>query len=132
VGAISPPETGPVITPHPLTQTRPKDNQPKLIISQGDEPPQMVELVQEYTHLGRAEDNELTIPEASISSRHCVFILSGAEVIVRDLNSSNGTYVNGEPVTEVVLRPGDNIQVGVIDIKFVPGVRRPKLQPAPP
>jgi pSer/pThr/pTyr-binding forkhead associated (FHA) protein len=50
-------------------------------------------------------------------------------VIVRDLNSSNGTYVNGEPVTEAILRPGDNIQVGVIDIKFVPGVRRPRLQP---
>ena len=48
-------------------------------------------------------------------------------MIVRDLNSSNGTYVNGEPVPEAILRPGDNIQVGVIDIKFVPGVRRPKL-----
>jgi len=130
VGAITPPQTGPVTTPHPLTQTRAKDNQPKLIISQGDAPPQTVELLNEYTHLGRTEDNELAIPEPSISSRHCVFILSGAEVVVRDLNSSNGTYVNGEPVTEVVLRPGDNIQVGVIDIKFVPGVRRPKLQPA--
>jgi pSer/pThr/pTyr-binding forkhead associated (FHA) protein len=129
-GAVSPPQTGPVTTPHPLTQTRAKDNQPKLIISQGDAAPQTVELLNEYTHLGRTEDNELTIPEPSISSRHCVFILSGADVMVRDLNSSNGTYVNGEPVTEVVLRPGDNIQVGVIDIKFVPGVRRPKLQPA--
>jgi pSer/pThr/pTyr-binding forkhead associated (FHA) protein len=90
-----------------------------------------VELQREYTHLGRTEDNELPIDEASISSRHCVFVLSGADVIVRDLNSSNGTYVNGEPVTETILRPGDNIQVGVIDIKFVPGVRRPKLQAAP-
>jgi pSer/pThr/pTyr-binding forkhead associated (FHA) protein len=48
-------------------------------------------------------------------------------VIVRDLNSSNGTYVNGEPINEAILQPGDNVQVGVIDIKFVPGVRRPKL-----
>jgi len=129
VGVISPPQKGPITTPHPLTQTRAKDNQPKLIVSQGDDPPQTVELLHEYTHLGRSEDNELAIPEPSISGRHCVFILSGSEVSVRDLNSSNGTYVNGEPVTEVVLRPGDNIQVGVIDIKFVPGVRRPKLQP---
>jgi pSer/pThr/pTyr-binding forkhead associated (FHA) protein len=89
-----------------------------------------VELQSEYTHLGRADDNELPINEASISGRHCVFVLSGPDVIVRDLNSSNGTYVNGEPIAEAVLRPGDNIQVGVIDIKFVPGVRRPKLQTA--
>jgi pSer/pThr/pTyr-binding forkhead associated (FHA) protein len=126
VGAISPDTLSPVTTAHPMTKTR-ADSQPKLIITQGDAQPTTVELQYEYTHLGRADDNELPIPEPSISSRHCVFILSGADVIVRDLNSSNGTYVNGEPVTETILRPGDNIQVGVIDIKFVPGVRRPKL-----
>jgi pSer/pThr/pTyr-binding forkhead associated (FHA) protein len=130
VGAIAPQQLGPVTTAHPMTQTRAKDNQPKLIISHGDAPPQTVELQHEYTHLGRADDNELPISEPSISSRHCVFVLSGSDVIVRDLNSSNGTYVNGEPVSEAILRPGDNVQVGVIDIKFVPGVRRPKLQPA--
>jgi pSer/pThr/pTyr-binding forkhead associated (FHA) protein len=127
VGAVSPVSMDPVVTAHPLTNTRVKDNQPKLIISLGDGTPLTVELQHEYTHLGRAEDNELSLPEASISSRHCVFILSGADVIVRDLNSSNGTYVNGEQISETILRPGDNIQVGVIDIKFVPGVRRPKL-----
>jgi pSer/pThr/pTyr-binding forkhead associated (FHA) protein len=116
----------PVITAHPMTRTR-ADSQPKLIISQGEEQPTTIELQTEYTHLGRNDDNELPIPEPSISSRHCVFILSGSDVIVRDLNSSNGTYVNGEPITETILQPGDNIQVGVIDIKFVPGVRRPKL-----
>jgi len=130
IGAIAPDPMEPVTTAHPQTQTRSKDHQPKLIITRGDELPETVELQQEYTHLGRAEDNELPINEASISGRHCVFVLSGPEVIVRDLNSSNGTYVNGEPVAEAVLRPGDNIQVGVIDIRFVPGVRRPKLQTA--
>lgn len=126
VGAVSP-ASQPVTTAHPLTNLRGKDNQPKLIISHGDAPPLAVELQHEYTHLGRAEDNELSLSEPSISSRHCVFILSGPEVMVRDLNSSNGTYVNGEQISETVLHPGDNIQVGVIDIKFVPGVRRPKL-----
>ena len=130
IGEILPDQLEPVITANPPTQTRAKDNQPKLIITYGDLPSQTVELQTEYSHLGRAEDNELPINEASISSRHCVFVLSGPDVIVRDLNSSNGTYVNGEPVAEAILRPGDNIQVGVIDIKFVPGVRRPKLQTA--
>jgi pSer/pThr/pTyr-binding forkhead associated (FHA) protein len=127
VAGLTPNALEPVVTAHPLTNTRSKDNQPKLIISHGDAPPLAIELHHEYTHLGRTEDNELSLPEPSISSRHCVFILSGSDVIVRDLNSSNGTYVNGEQISEVILRPGDNIQVGVIDIKFVPGVRRPKL-----
>lgn len=127
VGAVSPVSQQPVTTEHPHTNMRAKDNQPKLIISHGDGTPLAVELQHEYTHLGRAEDNELSLPEPSISSRHCVFILSGADVMVRDLNSSNGTYVNGEQISETLLRPGDNIQVGIIDIKFVPGVRRPKL-----
>ena len=127
MAGLTPSGLEPVTTAHPLTNSRAKDNQPKLIISHGDGPPLAVELHHEYTHLGRTEDNELSLPEPSISSRHCVFILSGPDVIVRDLNSSNGTYVNGEQISEVILRPGDNIQVGVIDIKFVPGVRRPKL-----
>jgi pSer/pThr/pTyr-binding forkhead associated (FHA) protein len=129
-GAVAPPNVEPIVTASPTTAVRAKDSQPKLIVSHGDEPPSTVELHHEYTYLGRSEENELAIPEPSISNRHCVFILSGSDVIVRDLNSSNGTYVNGEPVPEAILRPGDNIQVGVIDIKFVPGVRRPKLSPA--
>ena len=129
-GVVTLPNVEPVTTAHPTTAVRAKDSQPKLIISLGEQSPSTVELHHEYTYLGRAEENELAIPEPSISNRHCVFILSGADVIVRDLNSSNGTYVNGEPAAEQILRPGDNIQVGVIDIKFVPGVRRPKLSPA--
>jgi hypothetical protein len=47
--------------------------------------------------------------------------------VLRDLNSSNGTYVNGEIISEVVLRPGDNVQCGTVYMKFEPGVKRPKL-----
>jgi pSer/pThr/pTyr-binding forkhead associated (FHA) protein len=127
VGNIVPTPTAPVTTANPLTSTRAKDSQPKLIISMEGQAPVTFELQHEYTRLGRAEDNELPLPDGSVSNRHCLFILSGADVVVRDLGSSNGTYVNGEQISETVLRPGDNIQVGVIDIKFVPGVRRPKL-----
>jgi pSer/pThr/pTyr-binding forkhead associated (FHA) protein len=127
VGNIAPNPTTPVTTANPLTSTRMKDNQPKLIIAAEGHAPVTFELEHEYTRVGRAEDNELMLPDGSVSSRHCIFVLSGADVVLRDLNSSNGTYVNGEQISETVLRPGDNIQVGVIDIKFVPGVRRPKL-----
>ncbi len=92
-----------------------------------DLPPQVYEIEQEYTHVGRAANNEIPLPYPSISNRHCMLIQSGPEIVLRDLNSSNGTYVNGEIASEVVLRPGDVIQLGTVQMKFEPGVRRPKL-----
>jgi len=117
----------PVTTPEPLTSTRSKDSQPKLTVIAPEQPPVIFELEEEYTHVGRSAGNEISLPYPSISTRHCIFILSGSDIVVRDLNSSNGTYVNGEAITEVVLRPGDMIQVGVVQMKFEPGMKRPKL-----
>jgi hypothetical protein len=130
----SKPSTATITTVEPLT-LRIQDNQPKLAITRPDLPPVIVELEQEYTHVGRAPNNEIPLPYPSVSNRHCIFILSGPDVVLRDLNSSNGTYVNGEAISEVVLRPGDLIQMGTVQVKFEPGVKRPKLlaqsQPLP-
>jgi pSer/pThr/pTyr-binding forkhead associated (FHA) protein len=118
--------TAAITTIEPLTM-RTQDNQPKLIVARPDLPPIIFELEQEYTHVGRAPGNEIPLPYPSVSNRHCIFILSGPDVVLRDLNSSNGTYVNGEAISEVILRPGDLIQMGTVQIKFEPGVKRPKL-----
>jgi pSer/pThr/pTyr-binding forkhead associated (FHA) protein len=117
----------PVTTAEPETTTRSKDSLPRLIISRPDQPQFTFELSEEYTHVGRADGNEIHLPYPSVSNRHCIFLLSGSDVVVRDLNSSNGTFVNGEPATEAVLRPGDSIMIGIVQMKFEPGVRRPKL-----
>ncbi|HEX4140578.1 MAG TPA: FHA domain-containing protein, partial [Candidatus Methylacidiphilales bacterium] len=103
--------------------------QPKLTITRPDLPETTFNLEQEYTHVGRAQGNEVCLPYPSISNRHCIFIHSGTDIVLRDLNSSNGTYVNGEIISEVILRPGDTVQCGVVFIKFEPGVKRPKLNP---
>ncbi len=107
--------------------TRMQDNQPKLVIMRPDLPPITFDLEVEYSHVGRNAGNEITLPYPSISGRHCIFILSGPDIVLRDLNSSNGTYVNGEAISEVILRPGDLIQTGVVQMKFEPGIKRPKL-----
>jgi pSer/pThr/pTyr-binding forkhead associated (FHA) protein len=125
---ISTQPSSPVITAEPVVSTRAQESQPKLIVNRPDLPPLTFELVQEYTHLGRAPGNEISLPYPSISSRHCIFILSGPDIVLRDLNSSNGTLINGEPINEVVLRPGDVIQTGVCEIKFEAGMKRPKLR----
>jgi pSer/pThr/pTyr-binding forkhead associated (FHA) protein len=115
-----------ITTAEPLT-VRIQDNQPKLTVSRPDLPPVVFDLHQEYTHVGRATGNEISLPYPSISNRHCIFVLSGPDVVLRDLNSSNGTYVNNEAISEAILRPGDLIQIGTVQIKFEPGIKRPKL-----
>jgi len=136
VGMTGPkaPMGAPVTTIEPIGTARTQDSQPKLTIMRPDQPSSIFDLEEEYTHVGRTPGNEISLPYPSVSSRHCMFILSGPDIVVRDLNSSNGTYVNGQPITELVLRPGDIIQVGDVQLKFEPGIKRPKLNthvPAP-
>lgn len=87
-------------------------------------------------HLGRAPTNEIILREPSISGRHCVFLLSEGRVTVRDLNSSNGTFVNGQQVTEALLEVNDIIRAGTALIKFEVALKRPRLRaessPIPP
>lgn len=118
--------TGPVVTSAPATSRRVK-SLPKITVILPDERPRVYELEAEYTHVGRASGNEIPVSDLAVSNRHCIFILNGSDVIVRDLNSSNGTVVNGQTISEAVLRPGDVIQIGGVQMKFEPAVHRPKL-----
>jgi pSer/pThr/pTyr-binding forkhead associated (FHA) protein len=122
-----------VVTSAPATSTRStKGNQPKLTLILPDERPRVCILEVEYTHVGRAAGNEIPLSDPSVSNRHCIFILHNSDIVVRDLNSSNGTLVNGQAVSEAILQPGDVIQVGVVQMRFEPGVRRPKLTQTAP
>ena len=64
------------------------------------------ELKVDKTTIGRVEDNSFQIAEPSVSSHHCEVLMRGSDVVVKDLNSTNGTFINGEKVTEGVLKPG--------------------------
>src|SRR5215471_15559046 len=76
------------------------------------------DLKAEKTTVGRVEDNTFQIAEPSVSSHHCEVLLRGADVVVRDLNSTNGTFINGEKVTEAVLKPGQTLRLGQIEIRL--------------
>jgi len=74
------------------------------------------------TTVGRVSDNAFEIPEASVSSHHAEILLRGADVVVRDLNSTNGTYIAGERITtEAVLRPGQILRLGTVDMRLETG-----------
>lgn len=79
------------------------------------------ELKVEKTTVGRVSDNAFEIPEASVSSHHAEIILRGNDVLIRDLGSTNGTFINGEKISEAVLKPGQTLRFGTIDLKLDTG-----------
>src|ERR1022692_5170385 len=76
------------------------------------------ELKVDKTTIGRVEDNTFQIADPSVSSHHCEVLLRGGEVLIRDLNSTNGTYINGAQITEGVLKPGQTLRLGQIELKL--------------
>jgi len=62
--------------------------------------------------IGRGEDCKLRIPMASVSRHHCELLIDDDELMVRDLKSSNGTFVNKDRITKRELVPGDLLAVG--------------------
>ena len=76
------------------------------------------ELKADKTTIGRVEDNTFQIAEPSVSSHHCEVLLRGNEVVIKDLNSTNGTFINGEKVTESVIKPGQILRLGQIEIRL--------------
>jgi pSer/pThr/pTyr-binding forkhead associated (FHA) protein len=76
------------------------------------------ELNVDRTTIGRVEDNTFQITDPSVSSHHCEVHLRGGEVLIRDLNSTNGTYINGAQITESVLKPGQTLRLGQIELKL--------------
>jgi len=76
------------------------------------------ELNVDRTTVGRVEDNTFQIADPSVSSHHCEVLLRGGEVVIRDLNSTNGSYINDAQITESVLKPGQKLRLGQIELKL--------------
>lgn len=91
---------------------------PKLVVISEGQTGRTYELKVEKTTIGRLEDNAFQIPEQSVSSHHCEVLLKGNDVVVKDLSSTNGTYINGEKVTEKALKPGQILRLGQVEVRL--------------
>jgi pSer/pThr/pTyr-binding forkhead associated (FHA) protein len=92
---------------------------PRLVILSEGLTGKAHELKVEKTTIGRVDDNTFPIPEASVSSHHCEILLRGADVVLRDLNSTNGTFINGQQLTgEAVLKAGQIIRLGQVEMRL--------------
>jgi hypothetical protein len=88
----------------------------KLLVKGGSGPLQVIELKLGRNSLGRGVENDFQIVHSTISGRHCEIELSDSGLTVRDLESTNGTFINGEPVREASLFQDQTLQLGDVEI----------------
>ena len=90
----------------------------KLVVIAKGAPGKAHELNGHWTTIGRGEGNTFQIIESSVSGRHCEVRADGDELHVRDLLSTNGTFINGEKITEAVLKSGHTLRLGDVELRF--------------
>jgi hypothetical protein len=77
--------------------------------------------------IGRSRTCDLRLPSGDASRRHAEILRTADGHVVRDLGSTNGTFVNGEPVQERVLQPGDRIEIAASTITFCQAAGDPEM-----
>jgi transcriptional regulator with GAF, ATPase, and Fis domain len=86
--------------------------EPRLLAVRGPLKGHVIPLPQGEYCVGRQASNDLQLEDTAVSRRHCLFIRLGEACTLKDLDSRNGTFVTGTPVTEQQLEPGDEIRIG--------------------
>lgn len=91
---------------------------PKMIVSIDGVVVKEMQLTKEKTTLGRRPYNDIVIDNLAVSGEHALLQMTGSDVQIEDLNSTNGTYVNGKAVKKQLLKHNDTIEIGKHKIKF--------------
>ncbi len=92
----------------------------KLIFTDEKHAGRVYTLVLEKTTVGRGDQNTLVIHDSSVSSNHCEILVNGPEVIVHDLGSRNGTFVNGTRLAnqQSQLKSGQTVRFGSVEARL--------------
>lgn len=92
---------------------------PKLIVMTHPGRTKLVPLQKPDTRIGRGDVNELVIDSERVSRLHAVVTVDDAGVSIADLDSRNGTFVNGARIRSQVLANGDSIRIGDCEMRFL-------------
>jgi pSer/pThr/pTyr-binding forkhead associated (FHA) protein len=101
---------------------------PKMIVSIDGVVIKEVQLTKDRTTLGRRPYNDIVIDNLAVSGEHAVLQMSGNEVYLEDLNSTNGTYVNGKAVKKQLLQNNDTVEIGKYKIKYLNEAAGPSFE----
>ena len=91
---------------------------PKLVVINKTLTTMSYELGEKWVTIGRHDDNTFQIAETSVSGRHCEVRVRSDELVVHDLQSTNGTFVDGKKISEGVVKPGQMLTVGEVELRF--------------
>jgi hypothetical protein len=127
----------------------------KLVVTASGSAPRDVLLDKERVTIGRREDNDVRLDDGATSGHHAAVITVLSDSFLQDLNSTNGTFINGKRIQKHALRTGDVIVIGRARIEYIgddvgveddfektmilkpeavaaAGIAMPKTEPAPP
>jgi pSer/pThr/pTyr-binding forkhead associated (FHA) protein len=111
VGLVFKPE--PTKSPPLVDQDRIMDV--RLVVEKGSKKKREIRLKSEDTIIGRRTGCDLRVPSASVSRRHCRLSFRDDCLVVEDLQSANGTYLNGVRIKDThIVRPGDRLEIGPV------------------
>ena len=91
----------------------------KLVVSLDGVVIKEVQITKDKTSLGRRPYNDIVIDNLAVSGEHAVLQMVGQDVFIEDLNSTNGTYINGKAVKKQLLAQNDTIEIGKYKIKYM-------------
>src|ERR1700687_3813759 len=91
---------------------------PRLIINPGT--PQAAEFLLKpgNNYIGRGFANDFRLEDPSVSGSHCEIVVHGGAALLKDLGSTNGTFINRQPITEGALQSGQVLHLGNVEMLF--------------
>jgi predicted component of type VI protein secretion system len=91
---------------------------PKLFINPSSPAVWEIQLKPGPNRLGRGAANDFMLTDPAVSGSHCEILVAAQSVVIKDLGSTNGTFVNRAPVREAVLQEGDRIHLGGVEMVY--------------
>ncbi|MDO9284381.1 MAG: FHA domain-containing protein [Aquabacterium sp.] len=91
----------------------------KLVVSLDGVVIKDVQITKDKTTLGRRPYNDIVIDNLAVSGEHAVLQMLGNDVFIEDLNSTNGTYINGKAIKKQLLAHNDTVEIGKYKIKYL-------------
>jgi len=91
----------------------------KLVVSLDGVVIKDVQVTKDKTTLGRRPYNDIVIDNLAVSGEHAVLQMVGSDVFIEDLNSTNGTYINGKAIKKQLLAHNDTVEIGKYKIKYL-------------
>src|ERR1022692_2806742 len=109
----------------------------RLVVQPGSPAAWEIKLKAGTNSLGRNPANDFKLDDPSVSSSHCQIVVENGNAVIRDLGSTNGTYVSRAPVKEAALQPGQTIHLGGLELMYYSdaladaGAAQPAAPPRP-